>query len=163
MLVNDDFTPREFVVLVLKAEFRLNEGQASRVMMTAHQRGICVVAVFTKEVAEAKATDMARKKQYPLLFTTEPEEQSSCRMQLAKPWLSDAHSCAQECCSLIKSGSRSALYARPIGHFSFAATRACCNQVEMSVRLQSRKVRGRACGAVGGACQAPDNLLYQPP
>ena len=77
MLVNDDFTPREFVVLVLKAEFRLNEGQAGRVMMTAHQRGVCVVAVFTKEVAEAKATsatDMARKREYPLLFTTEPEE-----------------------------------------------------------------------------------------
>ncbi len=77
LLVNDDFTPREFVVLVLKAEFRMNEGQASRVMMTAHQRGVCVVAVFTKEVAEAKATDatdMGRKKGYPLLFTTEPEE-----------------------------------------------------------------------------------------
>ena len=45
--------------------------------MTAHQRGVCVVAVFTKEVAEAKATsatDMARKREYPLLFTTEPEE-----------------------------------------------------------------------------------------
>ena|ERR1700710_327428 len=77
MLVNDDFTPREFVVLVLKAEFRMHEGQASRVMMTAHQRGVCVVAVFTKDAAEAKATnatDMARKKGYPLLFTTEPEE-----------------------------------------------------------------------------------------
>ena len=77
MLVNDDFTPREFVVLVLKAEFRMDEGQASRVMMTAHQRGVCVVAVFTQEVAETKATtatDMARKKGYPLLFTTEPEE-----------------------------------------------------------------------------------------
>ena len=77
MLVNDDFTPREFVVLVLKAEFRMDEGQASRVMMTAHQRGVCMVAVFTKDVAEAKATnatDLARKKGYPLLFTTEPEE-----------------------------------------------------------------------------------------
>ncbi len=77
MLVNDDFTPREFVVMVLKAEFRMDEGQASRVMMTAHQRGVCVVAVFTKELAESKATnatDMARKKGYPLLFTTEPEE-----------------------------------------------------------------------------------------
>ena len=77
MLVNDDFTPREFVVLVLKAEFRMDEGQAGRVMMTAHQRGVCVVAVFTQEVAETKATtatDMARKHGYPLLFTTEPEE-----------------------------------------------------------------------------------------
>ena len=77
MLVNDDFTPREFVVTVLKAVFRLGAEQAQRVMMTAHRRGVCVVAVFTKDVAEAKATnttDAARKKGYPLLFTTEPEE-----------------------------------------------------------------------------------------
>ena len=77
ILVNDDYTPREFVVTVLKAEFRLTDSQAHRVMMTAHQRGVCVVAVFTKEVAEAKATratDAARGKGYPLLFTTEPEE-----------------------------------------------------------------------------------------
>ena len=77
MLVNDDFTPRAFVVLVLKAVFRMVEGQVSRVMMTTHQRGACVVAVFTREVAEEKATlatDMARKKEYPLRLTTEPEE-----------------------------------------------------------------------------------------
>ena len=77
ILVNDDFTPREFVTMVLKAEFRMGEDQARRVMMTAHQRGVCVVAVFTKDVAEAKATnatDAGRKKGYPLLFTTEPEE-----------------------------------------------------------------------------------------
>jgi ATP-dependent Clp protease adaptor protein ClpS len=77
ILVNDHYTPREFVVTVLKAEFRLSEEQARRVMMTAHQRGVCVVAVFTKDVAEAKATnatDAARKQGYPLLFTTEPEE-----------------------------------------------------------------------------------------
>ena len=77
ILLNDDFTPREFVTMVLKVEFRLGEEQARRVMMTAHQRGACVVSVYTKEVAEAKATnatDAARKKGYPLLFTTEPEE-----------------------------------------------------------------------------------------
>ena len=77
MLVNDHYTPRAFVVTVLKAEFRLSEEQARRVMITAHQRGVCVVAVFTKDVAEAKATnatDAARKQGYPLLFTTEPEE-----------------------------------------------------------------------------------------
>ena len=77
ILVNDDYTPREFVITVLKAEFRLGEEQARRVMITAHRRGVCVVAVFTKDVAEAKATratDAARKKGYPLLFTTEPEE-----------------------------------------------------------------------------------------
>ena len=56
MLVKDDFTPRAFVVLVLKAVFRMDEGQATKLMTTAHQRGACVVAVFTKEVAEEKAT-----------------------------------------------------------------------------------------------------------
>jgi ATP-dependent Clp protease adaptor protein ClpS len=77
ILVNDEFTPREFVVMVLKAEFRMTEDQALRVMMTAHRRGACVVAVYTKDVAEAKATsatDAGRRKGYPLLFTTEPEE-----------------------------------------------------------------------------------------
>jgi ATP-dependent Clp protease adaptor protein ClpS len=77
ILVNDDYTPREFVVLVLKSVFRMNEDQAAQVMITAHRRGTCVVAVFTKDVAEAKATnatDAARSKGYPLLFTTEPEE-----------------------------------------------------------------------------------------
>src|ERR1700680_2753626 len=77
ILINDDYTPREFVVSVLKAEFRMNEDQAYRVMITAHKRGVCVVAVFTKDVAESKATratDAGRSKGYPLLFTTEPEE-----------------------------------------------------------------------------------------
>jgi len=77
ILVNDDYTPREFVVMVLKAVFRMNEDQAARVMITAHRRGTCVVAVFTKDVAETKAThatDAGRNKGYPLLFTTEPEE-----------------------------------------------------------------------------------------
>ena len=77
ILVNDDYTPREFVVQVLKAEFRMNEDQAYRVMMTAHQRGVCVVAVFERDVAETKATrgtEAGRAKGYPLLFTTEPEE-----------------------------------------------------------------------------------------
>jgi ATP-dependent Clp protease adaptor protein ClpS len=77
ILLNDDFTPREFVVTVLKAEFRLSEDQAHRVMITAHRRGVCVVAVFTKDIAEtkaARATDAGKAKGYPLMFTTEPEE-----------------------------------------------------------------------------------------
>ena len=77
ILVNDDFTPREFVVTVLKAEFRVSEEQAYRIMATAHQSGVCVVAVFTRDVAETKATratDAGRRNGYPLLFTTEPEE-----------------------------------------------------------------------------------------
>jgi ATP-dependent Clp protease adaptor protein ClpS len=77
ILINDDYTPREFVVAVLKAEFRMNEDQAYRVMITAHRRGVCVVAVFTRDVAESKATratEAGRSQGYPLLFTTEPEE-----------------------------------------------------------------------------------------
>ena len=77
ILLNDDYTPREFVVTVLKAEFRMNEHQAYRVMVTAHRRGACVVAVYTKDVAETKATrgtEAGRSKGYPLMFTTEPEE-----------------------------------------------------------------------------------------
>ncbi len=77
ILVNDDFTPREFVVKVLKAVFGMDEDGAYAVMMTAHQRGACVVAVFTKDIAETKAdqgTDAGRAAGYPLLFTTEPEQ-----------------------------------------------------------------------------------------
>ena len=77
ILLNDDYTPREFVVTVLKGEFRMSEDQAYRVMMTAHRRGVCVVAVYTRDVAETKATrgtEAGRHKGYPLQFTTEPEE-----------------------------------------------------------------------------------------
>jgi ATP-dependent Clp protease adaptor protein ClpS len=77
ILVNDDFTPREFVVRVLKAEFRMTADQAYKVMITAHRRGVCVVAVYAKDIAETKATratDAGRAAGYPLLFTTEPEE-----------------------------------------------------------------------------------------
>ena len=77
ILLNDDFTPRSFVVRVLRAEFGMREEKAAQVMSTAHRRGACVVAVFTREVAETKATnaiDLARKEGHPLMFTTEPEE-----------------------------------------------------------------------------------------
>jgi ATP-dependent Clp protease adaptor protein ClpS len=77
ILLNDDYTPREFVVTILKAEFRMNEDQAYQVMITAHRKGACVVAVFTRDVAETKATratEAGRQKGYPLQFTTEPEE-----------------------------------------------------------------------------------------
>jgi ATP-dependent Clp protease adaptor protein ClpS len=77
ILINDDYTPREFVVQVLKAVFRMNETQAYKVMLTAHQKGACVIAVFTKDVADTKAkeaTDLGKQNGYPLYFTTEPEE-----------------------------------------------------------------------------------------
>jgi ATP-dependent Clp protease adaptor protein ClpS len=77
ILLNDDFTPREFVVMVLKAVFRMSQEQAYHVMMTAHRKGACVIAVFTRDVADTKAkeaTELGRQKGYPLYFTTEPEE-----------------------------------------------------------------------------------------
>ena len=77
ILLNDDYTPREFVVVVLKYVFRMNEDQAYNVMMTAHQRGACVIAVYTRDVAETKAregTELGKSKGYPLFFTTEPEQ-----------------------------------------------------------------------------------------
>ena len=77
ILFNDDYTPREFVVEVLKGVFRLNETQALNVMMTAHRKGVCVVAVFAQDIAETKAargTEAGASKGYPLRFGTEPEE-----------------------------------------------------------------------------------------
>lgn len=77
ILLNDDFTPRDFVVSVLKAVFRMTESEALGAMMTAHRKGACVIAVYTREVAETKAeqaTEMGRSQGYPLGFTTEKEE-----------------------------------------------------------------------------------------
>jgi len=77
ILLNDDYTPREFVVQVLKAVFRMNADHAYRVTMTAHRRGVCVIAVYAKDVADTKAkeaTELGKSKGYPLFFTTEPEE-----------------------------------------------------------------------------------------
>jgi ATP-dependent Clp protease adaptor protein ClpS len=77
ILLNDDFTPREFVVMVLKAVFNMGEDVAMRVMLTAHQKGACVIAVYTRDVAETKAkeaTELGKANGFPLFFTTEKEE-----------------------------------------------------------------------------------------
>jgi ATP-dependent Clp protease adaptor protein ClpS len=77
LLLNDDYTPREFVVKVLRAVFGMGDDEAYRVMMAAHQKGACVVAVYTRDVAETKAseaTEAGRRAGHPLQFTTEPEE-----------------------------------------------------------------------------------------
>ncbi len=76
ILLNDDFTPREFVVQVLKAVFRMNAERAWAVMMTAHRKGACVIAVYARDVAETKAkeaTELGKRNGYPLAFATEPE------------------------------------------------------------------------------------------
>lgn len=77
ILLNDDYTPRDFVVTVLKGTFRMTEAEALGVMLTAHRRGACVVAVYTREVAETRAqqgTAAGQAAGYPLTFTTERED-----------------------------------------------------------------------------------------
>ncbi|MEA2880343.1 MAG: ATP-dependent Clp protease adaptor protein ClpS [Hyphomicrobiales bacterium] len=77
ILLNDDYTPREFVVTVLKLVFRMGEERAYAVMLTAHRKGACVIAVYARDIAETKASEameLAKSKGYPLAFSTEPEE-----------------------------------------------------------------------------------------
>ena len=74
LLLNDDYTPMEFVVLVLKRYFRMDLEQATRVMLHVHQRGVGVCGIFPYEVAETKVNqvmDFARENQHPLQCTLE--------------------------------------------------------------------------------------------
>ena len=74
LLLNDDYTPMEFVVLVLKRFFGMDLEQATRVMLHVHQRGVGVCGIFTYEVAETKVNqvmDFARQNQHPLQCTLE--------------------------------------------------------------------------------------------
>lgn len=74
LLLNDDYTPMEFVVLVLKRFFRMDLDQATRVMLHVHQRGVGVCGIFPYEVAETKVNqvmDFAKQNQHPLQCTLE--------------------------------------------------------------------------------------------
>lgn len=74
ILLNDDYTPMEFVVLVLEQFFHMNREQATQVMLHVHTRGMGVCGVFTKDVAETKVAqvnDFSRENQHPLLCTME--------------------------------------------------------------------------------------------
>ena len=74
MLLNDDYTPMEFVVLVLKRFFNMDMDQATRVMLHVHQKGVGICGTFSYEVAETKVTqvmDFARKNEHPLQCTLE--------------------------------------------------------------------------------------------
>jgi len=76
MLLNDDYTPMEFVVHVLERFFQKNRDEATRIMLHVHRRGVGVCGVFTYEVAETKVTqvmDLARQNQHPLQCTIEKE------------------------------------------------------------------------------------------
>lgn len=76
VLHNDDFTPMEFVTSVLEEIFHKSPAEATRVMLQVHRTGIGVAGTYSHEVAESKAAitmDTARRNNYPLLVTTEPE------------------------------------------------------------------------------------------
>ena len=74
LMLNDDYTPMEFVVLCLQRFFRMSIEEATRVMLHVHQRGVGVCGVFSYEVAETKVgqvMDFARENQHPLQCTLE--------------------------------------------------------------------------------------------
>jgi ATP-dependent Clp protease adaptor protein ClpS len=76
LLHNDDYTPMEFVVLVLVQVFHKSESDAASIMLYAHTHGYAVAGVYTFEIAETKVnetTALASKAQFPLLCTLEPE------------------------------------------------------------------------------------------
>lgn len=74
LMLNDDYTPMEFVVLVLKRFFHMDLEQATRVMLHVHQKGVGVCGIFPYEIAETKVNqvmDFARQNQHPLQCTLE--------------------------------------------------------------------------------------------
>jgi ATP-dependent Clp protease adaptor protein ClpS len=77
LLLNDDFTPMEFVVYVLERVFRKSNAEANEIMVKVHQDGVGVAGIYTYEVAETKVDQvmmMARKHEHPLQCTMEREE-----------------------------------------------------------------------------------------
>jgi len=76
LMLNDDYTPMEFVVMVLERFFSKSHEEATRIMLHVHQRGVGICGVYTYEVAETKVTqvmDLARRNQHPLQCTLEKE------------------------------------------------------------------------------------------
>ena len=77
ILLNDDYTPMEFVVEVLEVFFRMNREQATHVMLTVHTQGKGVCGIYTRDIAETKAAQVnqyARENQHPLLCEIEASE-----------------------------------------------------------------------------------------
>ena len=76
LILNDDYTPMEFVVHVLERFFGMNHAQAFELMLTVHKKGVAVVGVYSYEIAETKVTqvmDFAQRHQHPLQCTMEKE------------------------------------------------------------------------------------------
>ena len=74
MLLNDDYTPMEFVVQVLESFFRMDREKATRIMLHVHTRGVGVCGVFTREIAETKVaqvSEYSQRHQHPLMCTME--------------------------------------------------------------------------------------------
>ena len=76
LMLNDDYTPMEFVVHILERFFAKNRQEATRIMLHVHRRGVGICGVYTYEVAETKVTqvmDFARQHQHPLQCTLEKD------------------------------------------------------------------------------------------
>ena len=76
LLLNDDYTPMEFVVHILERFFQKNRQEATDIMLHVHRRGVGICGIFTYEVAETKVAqvmDFARRHQHPLQCTMEKE------------------------------------------------------------------------------------------
>ena len=76
LILNDDYTPMEFVVHVLERFFGMSHAQAFELMLTVHKKGLAVVGVFSYEIAETKVAlvmDFAQSHQHPLQCTMERE------------------------------------------------------------------------------------------
>ena len=74
IMLNDDYTPMEFVVMVLERYFSKSHDEATHIMMHVHQKGVGICGVYTYEIAETKVTqvmDLARQHQHPLQCTLE--------------------------------------------------------------------------------------------
>lgn len=77
LLHNDDYTPREFVVAILRAVFRRRDGAARAIMLYIHRHGVGIVGIYTKEIAETKVMHVmtaAERAGHPLLCTMEPAD-----------------------------------------------------------------------------------------
>jgi ATP-dependent Clp protease adaptor protein ClpS len=76
MILNDDYTPMEFVIMILERFFGMTHQESFDLMLTVHKKGLAVVGVFSHEIAETKVTqviDMAQKHGHPLQCTLEKE------------------------------------------------------------------------------------------
>ena len=76
MILNDDYTPMEFVIMILERFFGLTHQESFELMLTVHKKGLAIVGVYSREIAETKVTqvsEMAQRHEHPLQCTMEKE------------------------------------------------------------------------------------------